>query len=149
MKADLEARYLCEAGYQRTASCPPANPDQVALEKWLMGFLGVIASCVAIIGLVTALSNNFGPGALTDRMERIVAQVDRMTAIRPETAAAIARMISQPGYDCEQVACDQNLRARNMAVRFRLETSLALKTGGVEVASSALPAAASAAGRAE
>jgi hypothetical protein len=88
------------------------------------------------------LNNNFGPSATTDRMERIVAQLDRTSAIRPETAEAIARIISQPGYDCERVACDQNLKARNMAVRFRLETSLALKA--LAVASSATPVGAAA-----
>jgi hypothetical protein len=147
MKADLEALYVCEAGYERVSWRPPAGPEQIVLEKWLKGFLAVITLCVAAIGMVTVLNNNFGPSATTDRMERIVAQLDGMNAIRPETAQAIARIMSQPGYDCERVACDQNLKARNMAVRFRLETSLALKAGGVEVASSARPAGAN--GRAE
>jgi hypothetical protein len=142
MKADLEARYLCEAGYERASWRPPAGPEQIVLEKWLKGFLAAIAACVVGIGLVTVLNNNFGPSATTDRMERIVAQLDRTSAIRPETAQAIARIISQPGYDCDRVACDQNLKARNMAVRFRLETSLALKSSAV--ASSATPAAAAA-----
>jgi hypothetical protein len=103
MKADLEARYLCEAGYERAAWRPPAGPEQIVLEKWLKGFLAAIAVCVAAIGLVTALNNNFGPSATTDRMERIVAQLDRMNAVRPETAQAIARIISQPGYDCARI----------------------------------------------
>jgi hypothetical protein len=149
MKADLEARYLCEAGYERVSWHAPAGPEQVALEKWLKGFLAMIASCVAVIGVIAVLNNNFGPRALTDRMERIVAQLDRISTIRPETAHTIARVISQPGYDCEQVACDQNLKARNMAVRFRLETSLALKAGGVDVASSLQPAAGMASGQTE
>jgi hypothetical protein len=142
MKADLEARYVCEAGYERVSWRAPAGPEQIVLERWLKGFLAVIALCVAGIGLVTVLNNNFGPSATTDRMERIVAQLDRTSAIRPETAEAIARIISQPGYDCERVACDQNLKARNMAVRFRLETSLALKA--LAVASSATPVGAAA-----
>jgi hypothetical protein len=74
-----------------------------------------------------------------------------MNAVRPETARAIARITSQPTYDCEQVACDLTIKARNMAVRFRLETLLAEKAsaGGVEVAPSAKRAGGIASRRAE
>ena len=150
MKADLEARYLCEAGYERAAWRPPAGPEPAVRERWLTGLLVAVAAFGAI-GFAVSPSNDFGPRETTDRMERIIAQLDRMSAIRPETAQAIARVISQPAYDCEQVACDPMIKARNMAVRFHLETSLAEKAsaGGVEVASSLKPAGGIASSRAE
>jgi hypothetical protein len=151
MMADLEARYLCEAGYARAAWRSPGSPErQVIPDKWLKGLLVAIAACGAI-GLAMASRNDFGPRETTARMERMIEQIDRMSAIRPETAQAIARVISQPAYDCDQVACDQNLKARNMAVRFGLETSLAEKAsaGAVEVASAMKPSDGIASSRAE
>ena len=142
MKIDLEERYLCEAGYERAAWRRPAGPEhQPMRERQIKGLLLVLAACF-IVGTIVTLNNNFGPDETTARMERILTQLERMHSIRPENAEAITRIISQPGYDCERIPCDANLKARNMAVRFRLETSLAAKAlaGELEVASTMKPA---------
>jgi len=142
MRIDLEARYLCEAGYERAAWRQPAGPEHHPVrERRIKGLMTTLAACF-IVGMLVASSNNFGPDETTVRMERILTQLERMHSIRPETAEAITRIINQPGYDCERIACDANLKARNMAVRFRLETSLAAKAlvGELEVASTMRPA---------
>jgi hypothetical protein len=141
MKIDLEARYLCEAGYERAAWRPATAADHHPVRPWpIKGLMTVLAACF-VIGTLVALNNNFGPDETTTRMERILTQLERMHSVRPETAQAVARIISQPGYDCERIACDANLKARNMAVRFRLETTLAAKAlaGELEVASTMRP----------
>jgi hypothetical protein len=134
---DLEASRLDEAGYERVVWRDPSHPKPHT-ERWL---LGAGAACLVLV-VIAALNDNFGPHAATARMERILVQLDRMSAIRPETARAAMRIIRQPGYDCEQVACDTRLKARNMAVRFRLETLLATKASAV--AASVKPAMAGA-----
>jgi hypothetical protein len=141
MKMDLEARYLCEAGYERAVWRPPAGPEhQPVRERRIKGLMTMLAVCF-VVGIIMALNSGFGPDVTTARMERILTQLERMHSIRPVTAEAITRIINQPGYDCERIACDANLRARNMAVRFRLETSLAAKAlvGELEVASTMRP----------
>jgi hypothetical protein len=141
MKIDLEERYLSEAGYERAAWRPPAGPEHEPVrERRLKGLMVAVAAC-CVVGLVVTLNNNFGPDETTARMERILTQLDQMNSIRPETAQAITRIISQPGYDCERIACDAKLKARNMAVRFRLETLLTAKAlaGELEFASSMKP----------
>lgn len=142
MKIDLEERYLSEAGFERAAWGPPAGPEHPpGPERRLKGLMVAAAACF-VVGLVVTLNNNFGPDETTARMERILTQLDRMNSIRPNTAQAITRIISQPGYDCERIACDAKLKARNMAVRFRLETSLAAKAvaGELDLVSSMNPA---------
>jgi hypothetical protein len=151
MKIDLEARYLCEAGYERAVWRPPAvSEHQPVRERRIKGLMIALAAC-CVVGMLVALNNNFGPHETTARMERILTQLERMHSIRPEIADAITRIISQPGYDCERIACDANLKARNMAVRFRLETSLAAKAlvGEREVASTMRPAGAPSEGSSE
>jgi hypothetical protein len=126
-----EERYLCEVGYPRAVWRAPADPEQRRVwENWLKGLLLAIGSCVVITLL---LGKGYGPHDTTAQMERLVKQLDRMTTISPEAARAIAGMVSQPGYDCDRVACDARLRERNRAVRADLATALVTKASGEEV----------------
>jgi hypothetical protein len=84
-----------------------------------------IASCVAV-GFF--LGNGYGPGEPTAHMERLAKQLDGMTMITPETARTIARIVSLPGYDCDRIACDAQLKERNRAVRAYLATLMATTT---------------------
>jgi hypothetical protein len=109
----------------------PADPEQRRVwENWLKGLLVAIGSCVAATFF---LGNGYGPDETTAHMERLVKQLDRMTTITPETARMIARLVSQPGYDCDRVACDARLRERNRAVRADLATAMVVKISGEEV----------------
>jgi hypothetical protein len=124
-----EQGYLCDAGRARAAwhARPRPQPaERRAWDKWLVGLVIAVASSVAL-GLMLMLNSTFGPYEATARMERVAAHLDRMGSIRPETARAIMRVISQPGYDCEQVACDATLKRRNLAVRFRLASLVTAK----------------------
>jgi hypothetical protein len=136
MKVDLEERYRCDAGHPHAAWRPPADPaERRVWDKWINGLLATAAACFAL-GLIVILNGRFGPHEATARMERLLAHLDRMPAIRPETAQAITRIMSQRGYDCEQVACNARLAERNITVRFRLVTALAAKAPREELAAS-------------
>jgi hypothetical protein len=124
-----EERYLCEAGYPRAVWRPPVEQRRV-WENWLKGLLVAIGSCVAV-GFF--LGNGYGPQEPTAHMERLAKQLDGMTTITPETARMIARMVSQPGYDCDRIACDAQLKERNRAVRADLATVMVAKISGEEV----------------
>jgi hypothetical protein len=109
---------LGEACYQRAAWRPPADEAQRrVLERWLAGLLLAIGLCVA---MALFLNSSFGPQEMTGRMERMIKQLDTLREIPPETAQVIERVIRQPGYDCNQVSCDVQLKSRNSAVRAQL-----------------------------
>ena len=118
-------RYFAEAGYPPTSGNPPADPEQRrAFEETLAGVFIAAGLCVLIL---IFLNTSFGPPSMTARMERVVQQLDGMKEISPETAQAIERLVSQPGYDCYRVSCDAQLTARNGAVRAQLSSLLAKK----------------------
>jgi hypothetical protein len=122
MTADLKERHLGEAGYERAAWRAPTRGEPLpGWNKWVVRLVVAVGACFVVL-MVWALNNNFGPYQATARMERILAQLEDMPEIRPETAQVVMRVIGRPGYDCEQVACDHKLAARNLAVRSHLIT---------------------------
>jgi polysaccharide pyruvyl transferase WcaK-like protein len=132
-------KYLCEVGYARAAWHWPTNPEQQhARDRWLIGLLVAVTSCLAVI-TVLGLNHSFGPHATTAHIERIATRLDRMTTIHPNTANAIMRIVGQPGYDCDRVACDAQLAARNSAAHARLATALAAKTDKIQLAVQPMP----------
>jgi hypothetical protein len=58
-------------------------------------------------------------------MERFAGNLGQAKTIHPDTVREIARLMSRPWYDCNQVRCSEQLKARNRAVRTRLETLMA------------------------
>jgi hypothetical protein len=93
-----------------------------ALYSWL--FVVVVCGCWAMIMLMI---DGTRPEQATRQMERLAAQLETTTAIPAATANAVARVMSQPWYDCGHVACSAELADRNRAVRSRLKTLLAGK----------------------
>jgi hypothetical protein len=61
----------------------------------------------------------------TVQMERLAAKLERAKKIAPETKLEIDRLIRQPWYDCNQMACTTALERRNRVARVRLQTVLA------------------------
>lgn len=88
----------------------------------------VVIAVIGAVGLFWAASGPVRPLEATARMEQLAANVERAKSIHPDTAREIARLIAQPWYDCNQVACSAQLQARNSAVRNRLNTVIATKT---------------------
>ena len=116
-------RYFAEAGFPPTSGNPPVDPEQRrAFEETLAG----VYCCRAMRANPHFSEHQLCP-TMTARMERVVQQLDGMKEMSLETAQAIERLVSQPGYDCNRVSCDAQLTARNSAVRAQLSSLLAKK----------------------
>jgi hypothetical protein len=117
-------------------SWPFLRGSETIGNRALYGWVFVVAACAcwAMIMMVTG-----GPRPLdaTVQMERLAQKLDRTTAIPPETAIGLARLIGQPGYDCRHVACRAELAVRNEAARTRLQQLLASKGTANEIVMSA------------
>jgi len=115
-------RHLSEAGYERAAWPPQRGAEPLpGWNNWLAGLVVAAGACFAVL-MVWAFNNNFGPYQATARMERILAQVESMPVIRPETVEVVMRIIGRHGYDCDLIDCDHKLATRNLAVRSQLVT---------------------------
>jgi hypothetical protein len=87
--------------------------------------ISTLAAIMALPALMWASSGKVSPLEATVQMERFASNVEHAKTIHPDTAREIARLMSRPWYDCDQVRCGELLRARNHAVRTRLETLMA------------------------
>ena len=87
--------------------------------------VSTLAAIMALPALVWAGSGRISPLEATVEMERFAGQATHVKTIHPDTAREIARLMSRPGHDCDRVRCSEQLRARNHAVRTRLETLMA------------------------
>ena len=94
--------------------------------KWLKGTIGAIALTSAVAFSLAASGTN-RPFEATVEMEQLAAKLEHAKAIHPKTAHEIRRLIGQPRYDCNQVACSAQLEGRNSAVRKQLEALIAKK----------------------
>ena len=72
----------------------------------------------------------------TAQMERFAENLERVTAIPTKTAREIARVIGQPGYDCNHVTCSAQLKERNRAARAKVSSLLATNEVVQEVSAS-------------
>jgi hypothetical protein len=80
------------------------------------------AACLVTIMVATA--SRPLPFDATAHMEQLAEELARR-AIPEHTAAAIARLIQQPRYDCRRFDCDAVLETRNRVARARLNALMA------------------------
>ena len=115
-------------GHSPAVCSPPAAIERRLMwRKWLKGGVAAIAFSGAV-ALFWVARGTVPPLEATAQMERLAAKVERAQSIPPDTVREITRLIGQPWYDCNQVACNAQLQARNSAVRNRLKTLIATKT---------------------
>ncbi len=125
--------FLINAGHATGHFWRPVRlEDRPAWNAWLKGAAAVLA-CTGAFALFLAYGSSNRPLEATVQMERLAAKVERAKAIDPATAHEIARLIGQPWYDCNQVACSAQMQARNGLARDRLQTLMARKTPGEEI----------------
>jgi hypothetical protein len=128
------AYFLIAAGHPRAVFRPPADPQELLTwNAWLRRGLAAIAVSAAA-ALCWTLGSPFRPLEATVQMERLAAKVERTKFVQLDTAHAITRFIDQDGYDCDFVACDTQLRARNRAVRDHLKQLIAEKMPSSDLA---------------
>jgi hypothetical protein len=105
-----------------------------------------LAACAALI-LVGIAVNKMGIAAnnrqrvleATVEMERLATKLDHAMKIAPETKLEIARIISQPWYNCIQMACPTVLETRNRTARAHLRTVLEGSGVPTELSARAMP----------
>ncbi|MGA7387983.1 MAG: hypothetical protein WA322_04500 [Pseudolabrys sp.] len=105
-----------------------------------------LAACAALI-LVGIAVNRAGIGAnnrqrvleATVEMESLATKLDHAMKIAPETKLEIARIINQPWYNCNQMACPTVLETRNRAARAHLRTVLEGSGVPTELSARAMP----------
>jgi hypothetical protein len=95
--------------------------------------LGMLAVIVSVAALAWAGHGSARPREATALMEQFAGKAEHARKIHPDTANVIARLVSQPSYDCNRVVCGEPLRARNRVVRARLKMLVADKTPVNEV----------------
>jgi hypothetical protein len=130
--ANSEQRYLCGSAYARAVWTPPSALDERVWGRWLKG-LGTVIASTAAFALFLASGSTNRPLEATVQMERLAVKLEQMKSIHPETAQTIARLVLQPAYDCNQVACSAAVQARNIAARSRLKATVA-RSGETQVA---------------
>ena len=116
--------FLINGGHATAVFRPPMNgADLAAWRQWLKRGAAAISLSVALA--VCWAAGNVRPLEATAAMEQLAAKMERMTVIHPDLADVIVRLMSRPGYDCDQVACSAGLQARNGAARNRLAVLIA------------------------
>jgi adenylate/guanylate cyclase family protein len=85
--------------------------------------VGVAALASPIVAGISGAGANNQQKVLeaTVRMERLAKGLEHADKIAPETKLEIRRLIHNPWYDCNQVACRKTLEMRNHAVREHLQ----------------------------
>lgn len=130
--------YLAGSAHCRAVWAPPLDADErLSWNRWLKGMSTVIGS-VAAVALFLASGGTSRPLEATIQMERLAVKLQQMKAIHPETAQAIASLILQPSYDCDQISCSPAVRARNDTARARL-TAILMKGGSEMQAAEGTP----------
>jgi len=125
MRTGSDQEYLCGAGHARAVWIRPENPEQrLVWGRWLKGLTSVIAATSAV-AWIAASANLTRPLEATAQMERLAGKIERAKMLDQETVHEIARLIRQPAYDCNQIACTTQLQARNSAARASLAKAVA------------------------
>ena len=120
--------FLTDIGHSHAVFTPPADiGERRKWRKWLGTGVAAITLSTAV-ALIWAGTSAVQPLEATVQMERLTVKMEHAKSIDPETAREVRRLISQPWYDCNQIACSAPLQARNSAVRDRLKTLIAKKT---------------------
>jgi len=126
-KESDDSYFLINAGHLRAVFRPPADLEQRSVcGNLLKATFGAIAFSGAV-ALSLAASGTGRPVEATVQMEQLAAKVERAKSIHPKTVHEVTRLIGQPWYDCNQVACSAQLKARNTAARNRLQAMIAKK----------------------
>ena len=87
-----------------------------------------LALLFAIAPLGWAGGSTARPVEATALMERLTGKIEHAQKLHADTAREIARLMSQPWFDCNRVTCSEALRVRNAGVRQRLKLLVAGKT---------------------
>jgi hypothetical protein len=128
-----EGPIICGIGHARAVWCAPAA-DRITWTRWLKGSAAVLVSVTAV-GLLVAMGSTARPLEATAQMEQLARKLEHARTVHPDTASTIAKLISQPWYDCTQIACNSQLQRRNESARARLKAislnnDLELQTAG-------------------
>jgi len=116
---------LCAAAHARAVWIQPQHPgERLVWRRWLKGLVTIIVATSGA-GWIAASASLTGPLEATARMERLAGNIERAKMLDPETVTEIRRLIHQSAYDCNQIACNAQLQARNSAARARLVNALA------------------------
>lgn len=88
--------------------------------------VGVAALAAPLVANIVGIGANNQQRVLeaTVRMERLATDLEHAKKIAPTTRLEVARLIGQPWYDCNQLACRAALDARNRLARERLQAAL-------------------------
>jgi len=101
------------------ASSPCKGPETLAGSP---GWLVAAPLCACLVALL--IWRGSSPLEATSQMELMAEKLQSMRPIPATTAREIARVIRQPWYDCDRVACPKTLEARNRAARQKLSDLL-------------------------
>src|SRR5262249_6961539 len=85
-----------------------------------------IAAVVGLSMIDTGANNQRRVLEATVRMEQLAKNLEHAKRIAPATSLEVAKLIREPKYDCNQVACRTALEMRNQTVRARLQSMLAI-----------------------